>query len=238
MADYLTTRQCLLQFLRLQLNDPTAQPCGRCANCRGRIFDGEAGSDLVAEALVFLKRSWLELKPRVRRPSGVEAKPDTVLAPGRALSSWGDPGWGDLVREGKYSSGVFSDDLVAALVELLKDWSPEPFPTWVTCVPDREGDLVSGMASRLASRLELEFLPVVKRVRANDKQKLMANSYQQCNNVMGAFVVDDGIAGPCFLIDDLVDSGWTFTVVGAQLLEAGAEVVYPVALADSSRSGS
>lgn len=32
------------------------------------------------------------------------------------------------------------------------------------------------------------------------------------------------------LVDDMVDSRWTFTVVAAKLLEAGASSVYPFAL--------
>ena len=36
------------------------------------------------------------------------------------------------------------------------------------------------------------------------------------------------------LIDDVVDSRWTFTVCGYRLMEAGAENIYPFALADSS----
>jgi ATP-dependent DNA helicase RecQ len=36
------------------------------------------------------------------------------------------------------------------------------------------------------------------------------------------------------LIDDMVDSKWTFTVVAALLRRAGSGPVYPFALADSS----
>lgn len=36
------------------------------------------------------------------------------------------------------------------------------------------------------------------------------------------------------LMDDMVDSRWTLTVCGYRLMEAGAERVYPFALADSS----
>ena len=36
------------------------------------------------------------------------------------------------------------------------------------------------------------------------------------------------------LMDDMVDSRWTLTVCGYRLMEAGAEKVYPFALADSS----
>ena len=39
------------------------------------------------------------------------------------------------------------------------------------------------------------------------------------------------------LIDDVVDSKWTLTACGYNLMKAGAEKVYPFALADSSKRG-
>jgi ATP-dependent DNA helicase RecQ len=45
------------------------------------------------------------------------------------------------------------------------------------------------------------------------------------------------LEGPVLLVDDMVDSKWTFTITGALLQEAGAEMVYPFALADSSQAG-
>jgi ATP-dependent DNA helicase RecQ len=36
---------------------------------------------------------------------------------------------------------------------------------------------------------------------------------------------------PVFLVDDMVDSRWTFTVLAALLRKAGSGPVYPVALA-------
>ena len=38
------------------------------------------------------------------------------------------------------------------------------------------------------------------------------------------------------LVDDMVDSKWTFTVCGYRLMENRAEKVFPFALADSSRN--
>jgi ATP-dependent DNA helicase RecQ len=43
--------------------------------------------------------------------------------------------------------------------------------------------------------------------------------------------------GPVFLIDDMVDSRWTLTVLGAELRWAGSGPVYPVALTDTSNRG-
>ena len=35
MRDYISTPGCRLEFLRRQLDDPEARPCGRCDNCEG-----------------------------------------------------------------------------------------------------------------------------------------------------------------------------------------------------------
>jgi ATP-dependent DNA helicase RecQ len=60
----------------------------------------------------------------------------------------------------------------------------------------------------------------------------MQNSAQQFRNVDGAFELAAPLpAGPVLLIDDIVDSGWTATVVGVALRTAGAGPVYPFALA-------
>jgi len=54
---------------------------------------------------------------------------------GRVLAIWGDAGWGELVRAGKYSiTARFDDRLVTAVVEMIRKWNPQPQPAWVTCV--------------------------------------------------------------------------------------------------------
>lgn len=54
--------------------------------------------------------------------------------------------------------------------------------------------------------------------------------------VRGAYAVTGPVSGPGLLVDDMVDSRWTLTVVACLLREAGADRVYPVALADTSRA--
>ena len=42
--------------------------------------------------------------------------------------------------------------------------------------------------------------------------------------------------GPCLLVDDMVDSRWTFTVAAWLLREHGAGPVFPLALAQTGQS--
>jgi len=63
----------------------------------------------------------------------------------------------------------------------------------------------------------------------------MGNSYQQVRNLDGVFkITEQCMAGECLLIDDMIDSGWTFTVASALLRKAGCSAVYPMALALNS----
>jgi ATP-dependent DNA helicase RecQ len=63
----------------------------------------------------------------------------------------------------------------------------------------------------------------------------MKNSYQQARNLAGAFEIDRHIvkSDPVLLVDDMVDSRWTFTVLAALLRTAGSGPVFPLALADA-----
>ena len=72
-----------------------------------------------------------------------------------------------------------------------------------------------------------------------EPQKTMENSAHQCANAYTSFSVKKNIQLPkrILLIDDVVDSKWTLTVCGYNLMKAGAEKVYPFALADSSKRG-
>jgi ATP-dependent DNA helicase RecQ len=72
--------------------------------------------------------------------------------------------------------------------------------------------------------------------RATDLQKTRQNTFQQARNLENAFAVDERYVRPepVLLVDDMVDSRWTLTVLAWKLLKAGAGPVFPFALADSS----
>ena len=76
----------------------------------------------------------------------------------------------------------------------------------------------------------------IRKVKETEPQKSRANSFQQAQNLAGAFVVDGAIVRPepVLLVDDMVDSRWTFTVLTLLLRRAGSGPVYPFTLADST----
>ena len=238
MAEYVATDQCLMEFLRRQLDDEAATRCGRCANCLDRTFPTDVDPDLVEAALRSLRSETIEIAPRRRPPAGLkdelELKEHNITA-GRALTRWGDPGLALQVEVGKYRDNEFSDALVEAMVAMIGAWNPDPAPHWATSVPSQHHPrLIPDFAEKVAHGLDLPYVDAVRRCRETQPQKAMENSYQQARNVLDAFEVIDVRPGPVLLIDDMVDSRWTFTVIGNKLSSAGAGPVYAVALADAS----
>jgi ATP-dependent DNA helicase RecQ len=234
-----------MHFLGRALDDPEAGACGKCANCRAAaVVPVSVNPAITNEAAVFLKRNFQPIEPRKRWPAkdifthypfrGLTIDEGHRASEGKALSLWGDAGWGQLVRQGKNSTGRFPDELVDGCVEMLAAWKPAPRPTWVACIPSlTHPNLVPDFARRLADRLSLPFVPCIRKVKQTEQQKNMQNSYQQVKNLDGVFQVDAGGVrrGPVLLVDDMVDSRWTVTVAAVLLRHAGCPAVLPLALA-------
>ena len=233
---------CLMEFLRHELDDPGAEPCGRCMWCTGTPLVVDPPQALRVAAREHLRGFDLFVEPRKQWPSGLAAfgLPKGRIAEeerplvGRALSVMGDGGWGRLVATGRFEDEYFADELVTASAALIRErWGPDPAPTWVTCVPSMtRPDLVPAFAKRLAEALDLPFHEVVRKVAENQPQAAMQNSAQQVRNVWEAFEVTGDVPdGPVLLVDDLADSKWTLTVVARALLLAGSGPVHPFVLA-------
>lgn len=199
---------------------------------------------LVRDALEFLRRTSLPIEPRKKWPDGGMPQygvkgfiaAGQQSQPGKALCVWGDAGWGGLVRRGKYHEGKFADDLVAACVRMFREWSPQPKPTWVTCVPSlRHPDLVPNFTKRFAAALGLPFHMVIAKTDDRPEQKTMANSTQQARNIDGSLALNGQPIphGPVILVDDMVDSRWTLTVAAWLLRKSGSGDVYPMALSQT-----
>jgi ATP-dependent DNA helicase RecQ len=245
MQGYVESKSCLMEYLRRSLDDPEAEPCGKCANCVGEALVKTVPERApVIAAAEFLRHSEFALKPKVQVAANAfpiygfrgNLRPELRAQEGRVLSRWADAAWGSLVEEGKHA-GQFRDELVDAMVEMIRQrWKPEPQPEWVTCVPSlKHPDLVPEFAKKLAAKLGLPFISVVSKVQDNDPQKLQNNRFHQCSNLDGVFSVEENVPKtPVLLVDDVVDSGWTMTILAALLKQQGSGNVYPVALASSA----
>ncbi len=241
MREYAQSRSCLMQFLAHELDDPDPPLCGRCAVCQGRLLlPDTVGTALVEKANHFLRRSDQPIFPRKKWADSKNIPATQQAQEGRALCLWGDDGWGELVRRGKQEEEHFDDALVVAIAEMIHErWKPTPAPAWLTCIPSlNRPDLVPDFARRVSAVLGLPFVPCIRKVRQTRPQKQMQNSSQQLSNVQGAFALgpEKLPAGAVLLLDDMVDSRWTLSVVTALLLQAGVGPVFPVTLSVTTKN--
>ena len=252
MEDYMTTTGCLMEYIRITLDDKTTSSCGKCINCLGKpIINAYLDDESTFSAVTFLKRTEEPIEPRKEiAKSNDEAEKTFVInqfprhlgelsaQKGRVLSRWGDAGWGQMVADDKHSNH-FRDELVDAITDMIRQrWQLDEPPTWICCVPSlNHTQLVPEFAKRLAQKLGLPFIDAIEKIKQNAPQKAQENRFHQCHNLDGVFSIKEPIPqGNVFLIDDVVDSRWTLTVLSALLQQAGSGKVYPVALASTSVS--
>jgi len=237
MGEYASSTTCRMVALRRYLDDPAGGPCGRCDVCTGTSLALDLPEGVVQEAVAFLRSTDVVVESRKQLPNRQRIPIDRQPCPGRALSVWGDGGWGSLVRRGKQVTGRFDDRLVEAAVDLIRRrWRPDPFPTWVAFVPSLlDPGLLADFSTRLAAALGLVCHQAVAKVRDTEPQGSMQNSAQQYGNVRGAYEVRGPVPeGPVLLVADVIDSRWTITAIAWKLLAAGSGPVYPFALADTA----
>jgi ATP-dependent DNA helicase RecQ len=243
MRAYQRTDGCRLRFLREQLDDPTAEDCGRCDNCTGAAPDVQVDPSVTARAGEHLRSAPVVIDPRKQWPRGMEERRGNIpvelrAEEGRALAFANDPGWSEVL--GPLFAGPDAppdDQLLRGVAAALKAWPWGRRPTWVTWVPSRtRPELVAGLARRLAEVGKLDLVEAVVRVRQDaPPQDRMENSVTQAANVLDAFRFGrpDGQSlpdGPGLVIDDTLRSGWTMTVVAEGLRGAGSGPVLPFVL--------
>ena len=167
MLDYAAASTCRMEYLRRELDDPAAAPCGRCDNCTGRHWPQEVSQAAAGAASDRLFRPGVEITPRRMWPTGmrelgvdVSGKIDPGLSaePGRAIGRLTDLGWGPRLRallasdgsapdgpspdgpvpdDGPSADGPVPDDLVAAVVKVLAAWDWDQRPAGVVTLPSR-----------------------------------------------------------------------------------------------------
>ena len=246
MRDYAATEHCRMLFLRRQLDDPevldgTAQPCGRCDRCTGRSLPSEVSPASLEAAQAALGRPGVEVEPRRMWPTGLtEVKgripADQQAESGRALGRLSDLGWGSRLRMLLAEPDApVPDEVVRAVIDVLKGWGWETRPTAVVAVPSRSRPvLVGSLAARLAEVGRLQPLGTLDLVRDVPSNAGRSNSAQRLRAVRDCFAVPDGWqldGSPVLLVDDRVDSGWTLTEAARVLRSAGAGPILPLVLA-------
>jgi len=244
MLGYIATDGCRMEYLRRELDDPDAAPCGRCDNCTGHPLPAGVPAAGVEAARDRLARPGVDVEPRRMWPTGmkelgVEASgkipPGLLAEPGRALGRLTDIGWGSTLRtllagaDGPTPPAVFD-----AVVTVLAAWNWARRPAAVVTIASGSHPLlIASLGEEIARIGRLPYLGAVS-YRDGGPGPRRHNSAQRVAQLWHAFEAPPGIdslSGPVLLVDDRIDTGWTMTVTARQLREAGAPAVLPLALA-------
>lgn len=242
LVEFSQTTRCLMEMVREELDDPHAEPCGRCESCIGEpIIPLDLDEDSLEAAMEAVSGVTLKIEPRRQWPTGAleshgfrgNIKPELMNEPGVAIAVYGDPGVGAWVKEDK-RTGRYRDELVDAALSTLRRKLGGVTFTAVCAIPtQRANNLVPDIARRIGTKLGVPYRSCVGRKRDAEPQKAQRNSAHQAANLDGVFVISEPVQGTILLVDDMVDSGWTLTIVGALLRQAGADAVVPFTLAST-----
>ncbi|MFD3616133.1 RecQ family ATP-dependent DNA helicase [Streptomyces sp. NPDC058676] len=215
MRDYATTSGCRMEFLRQQLDDEEAAPCGRCDNCAGPRFTADVSPTALDTAGGSLTRAGVVVDPRKMWPTGLPAigvnlkgriPPGEQATPGRALGRLSDIGWGNRLRPllaPHTPDAPAPDDVMKAVVTVLADWAKAPDgwasgkpdapsrPVGVVTMPSRtRPQLVQSLGNRIA---EVGRLPLLGSLAYTDHAAGLSlprsNSAQRLRALEGALVV-------------------------------------------------
>jgi ATP-dependent DNA helicase RecQ len=250
MRDYLGTDGCRMEFLRRELDDPGAAPCGRCDGCAGPFIDTWVSEASLVGARGELARPGVDVAARAMWPTGLPAVGVPLSGriavgdraePGRAVGRLTDIGWGTRLRAlfaEDAPDSLVPDDVLRAAVAVLTTWGWEQRPAGVVLMSSRRRpNLVGSLAERLAS---IGRLPLLGRLdRRGGEKASRVNSAQRVRMLHDAITVGpDLLCGlgrlgnaPVLLVDDYADTGWTLALAAQALRRAGAGPVLPFVLA-------
>ncbi len=220
MRDYVSTDGCRMEFLRRQLDDEGAAPCGRCDNCAGPWADPSVSAEALTGATRELDRPGVDVEPRRMWPTGMPAlgvdlkgriPAKEQCSAGRALGRLSDIGWGNRLRpllaDGA-PDGPVPDDALRAAVAVLADWARSPGgwasdgpdavprPVGVVAVPSLSRPrLVESLAQGIAAVGRLPYLGTVTYTGASDPHRAhRSNSAQRLRTLSDAFAVPEELA--------------------------------------------
>jgi ATP-dependent DNA helicase RecQ len=254
MLGYQAADSCRMEYLRRQLDDPAAEPCGRCDNCTGQRWPADVSAVEVAAARDRLLRPGVEVEPRRMWPTGMKAMgldvagkiPAGLTAePGRALGRLTDVGWGSVLRAllaDNAPDEPVTDAVADAVVKVLTAWDWAARPAGVLTLPSRTRPrLIASLGQRIASIGRLPYLGALAYASEAGPGPRRHNSAQRLDSLWHAFTVPaeirdaiGGLDGPVLVVDDRIETGWTMTVAARLLREAGAPATLPFALAAST----
>ncbi|MEV2276630.1 RecQ family ATP-dependent DNA helicase [Nocardiopsis sp. NPDC049922] len=255
MLDYLSTDTCRMEFLRRQLDDAAAEPCGRCDVCTGEHWPTEVDPARREAAADHLDRPGTPVSPRRQWPTGMDAlgvrlsgriAEGSRAGEGRALARFTDVGWGTELRRilaEDAADELVSDRVLQGVVRVLAAWGWRTRPVGVVVMPSRtRPTMIADLARRLCDLGRLAPVGALGYRSEAGPGPRRHNSALRLHQVHSELVLGDEVAarlaelqarspGPVLLVDDYTDTGWSLTVGAALLRRAGAPEVLPLTLA-------
>lgn len=237
MRAYAAGQGCLMEYLQQALDDDDRGPCGRCSVCTGVLpAPGRLPSiERVAAARAYVRGQDVILEPRKLWPSGLPGRTGRIRppgSPGRALAFADDPGWADELAVFHRGDEPVTDELVAGLVEVLRRFKvvwPER-PVAVVAMASRSHPRrVASLAERIAAVGKLALIEPFEW--QGPPAPTDAASGARARGLLESLRLRPDVAvptGPLLLVDDTTRTGWTLTVAGALLADAGAGAVWPL----------
>ncbi len=243
MRAYTRGERCLMQLLQESLDDPTAEPCGRCSVCRGALPSdlAAAPSSATVDAVTTLLRGQVhQLDPRKMWPGGAFGSRGKIPAaempePGRTLVFADAPEWretiGSVFARDAPAPAAVTDACVRMLSSWRSSWAARPevvvdlsaagFPVFTASVADH----LAAVGRLERGSFAVDGAPSPDRLREMSSAEEAALWRDHLDaSAMGSAVQGRSV----LLVVDATSSLWPITVAAAVLRRAGASVVLPL----------
>lgn len=246
LINFQQSNDCQMAYLTRALDDPNSRRCGKCSTCLGDEWgftEDVLIHDEINKVSKFFEMNYIAIEPR-KKSLLTNKKLGFIHQEGLVLSYYHEQ-LGQETRRGKYDNNHFSDILVKTSADKLRRFFREKdiYIKDVVVVPipsNRRPELVPEFAQRLANTLQCQYVHIFAKKPNEPEQKSLLNSHLQEKNIREHLFIQNAVNlnnQNILLVDDFVDSKWTFTVATELLGEVFNNItVTPFALADTSGS--
>jgi ATP-dependent DNA helicase RecQ len=244
MRAYTRGDRCLMQLLQESLDDPSAEPCGRCSVCLGKLPDplqAKPSPESVQQITRLLRGEVHVLEPRKMWPGGAFGAKGRIPAElmaeaGRSIIYADAPEWRE-VLSAAFRADAPADDAVDA----LKAGAVAALSRWRGAWSSRP-EVVVPLPAAGYRRLTAEIADHIATVGRLEKAELTVDPSgftDDLSSAEEAKVWRDGVrvdeltaqaisGRTILLLADASSSQWPITVATAKLREAGAGTVLPL----------
>ncbi len=242
MRAYTRGERCLMELLQASLDDPHAEPCGRCSVCRGRLPDALEGAptaETLTAVTALLRGQVHVLEPRKMWPGGAfgtrgRIAPEDAHEHGRTLVHADAPEWRETIATLFARDAPAPDEVGEACVRLLAGWKDtwSQRPEVVVDLPAAGFPVMTAsVADHVAARGRLDRASMPAPGRVPDRETSSADEAAFWRDALTPDTLPAEVEGRAvLLLVDATSSLWPVTVAAAALRRAGATAVLPLLL--------